>query len=48
MRGIKKTNYMKEFIKLLFKTNRTPDFTYPVIRLILPADDRERGNYGLK
>lgn len=48
MRGIKKTNYVKEFIRLLFKANRTPDFTYSIIRLILPAEDRERGNYGLK
>jgi hypothetical protein len=48
MRGAKKTNYVKDFLKLLFKNNRSPDFTYSIIRLILPADDRERGSYGLK
>lgn len=48
MRGIKKTNYAKEFIKLLFKSNRSPAFTYPIIRLLLPSEDKDRGNYGLK
>lgn len=48
MRGVKKSLYAKEFIKLLFKSNRSPSFTYSVIRLLLPADDKQRGNYGLK
>ncbi len=48
MRGVKKSNYVKEFIKIIFKSNRKPEFTYSIIRLILPSDDRERGNYGLK
>jgi len=32
----------------LFKADRSPSFVYPIIRLILPSDDRDRGNYGLK
>ena len=48
MRGVKKSNYIKEFLKILFKADRTPSFVYPILRLILPGDDRERGNYGLK
>jgi DNA ligase 4 len=48
MRGVKKSNYVKEFLKVLFKADRTPAFVYPIIRLMLPSDDRARGNYGLK
>ena len=33
---------------MLFKHNRKPEFTYSILRLLLPADDRERGNYGVK
>jgi hypothetical protein len=35
-------------VKVIFKNNRKPEFTYSVLRLILPAEDRERGNYGVK
>lgn len=48
LRSRKKTDYLKAFVKILFKNNRRPDFTYSVLRLILPAEDRERGNYGVK
>jgi DNA ligase-4 len=48
MRGIKKTNYAKQFVSLVFKSNRKVDFTYPILRLLMPNDDRDRGNYGLK
>lgn len=48
MRGVKKSNYVKEFLKILFKADRNPAFVYPIIRLLLPSDDKDRGNYGLK
>jgi DNA ligase-4 len=48
LRSRKKSDYLKMFVKILFKNNRKPDFTYSVLRLILPAEDRERGNYGVK
>jgi hypothetical protein len=48
MRGVKKTNYAKEFLKIIFKCDRSPSFLYPIIRLLLPSDDKDRGNYGLK
>ena len=48
LRGKKKSDYIRNFLKMLFKHNRKPEFTYSILRLILPADDRERGNYGVK
>ncbi len=48
MRGIKKSNYAKEFLKIIFKSDRSPSFIYPILRLLLPSDDKDRGNYGLK
>ena len=48
LRGKKKTEYLRNFLKVLFKNNRKPEFTYSVMRLLLPAEDRERGNYGVK
>lgn len=48
LRGRKKFDYLKSFLKVVFKANRKPDFTYSVLRLLLPAEDRERGNYGVK
>lgn len=48
MRGVKKSTYVKEFLKILFKADRSPSFVYPIMRLMLPADDRDRGNYGLR
>ena len=48
MRGVKKSNYVKEFLKILFRADRSPAFVYPILRLMLPSDDRDRGNYGLK
>ena len=32
----------------MFRLDRSPAFVYSVLRLLLPAEDRERGNYGLK
>jgi DNA ligase 4 len=48
MRGVKKSNYAKLFLKILFKADRNPEFVYPIVRLLLPGDDKDRGNYGLK
>ena len=33
---------------LFKKNNRNPDYIYGIIRLLLPNDDKKRGNYGLK
>jgi DNA ligase-4 len=48
LRGVKKANYAKMFLGIIFKNNRSPDFAYSIIRLMLPNDDKDRGNYGLK
>lgn len=33
---------------MLIKDNRKPAFTYNILRLLLPSEDRDRGNYGIK
>lgn len=48
LRSRKRSDYLKSFLKLLFRNNRNPEFTYSILRLLLPAEDRERGNYGVK
>jgi DNA ligase-4 len=48
LRGVKKSAYVKEFLKTIFKKSRKPLFTFSIIRLLLPGDDKDRGNYGLK
>lgn len=48
LRGGKKSRYVVQFLKVLFDRNRTPCFTYSILRLILPAEDTDRGNYGIK
>ena len=47
-RGGLKSRLTKKFITLLFKKNRRYQFTYSILRLILPSEDKDRGNYGLK
>ena len=47
-RGGIKSKLIKKFITILFKRNRKWQFTYSIMRLILPEDDKDRGNYGLK
>lgn len=47
-RGGKKSKMIKGFLTLLFKKNRKPQFTHSILRLIIPEDDKARGNYGLK
>eukprot|EP00919_Chromeraceae_sp_WS-2016_P022205 GHVR01052812.1.p1 GENE.GHVR01052812.1~~GHVR01052812.1.p1 ORF type:complete len:147 (+),score=0.97 GHVR01052812.1:1272-1712(+) len=47
-RGQRKSLYVREFLKTIFKNNRNPKFTYSILRLILPNDDKKRGNYGVK
>jgi DNA ligase-4 len=48
LRGVKKSHYLREFLKIIFKSSREPPFIYSLLRILLPADDRDRGNYGLK
>jgi len=36
------------FQEFLFKANRKPQFTYSVLRLLLPSLDKERSTYGMK
>jgi DNA ligase 4 len=47
-RGGLKSKLLKKFITMTFKNNRNPDFTFSILRLILPNSDKERSNYGLK
>jgi DNA ligase-4 len=47
-KGRDKSKLIRTFIGLLFKDDRRQAFTYSIIRLLLPAEDRERGNYGVK
>lgn len=48
VKGNNKSKLTRYFINLLFQKNRKPEFTYGILRLLLPAEDRERGNYGIK
>lgn len=47
-KGKEKTKLAKTFIGLLFKDNRKPEFTYNILRLLFPMEDRDRGSYGIK
>jgi DNA ligase-4 len=47
-RGGLKSKLIKKFLTILFKKNRRHQFTYSILRLIVPDDDKDRGNYGLK
>jgi DNA ligase-4 len=47
-RGGLKSRLIKKFITTLFKKNRNYQFTYSILRLIIPNQDKDRGNYGLK
>jgi DNA ligase-4 len=48
LRGVKKGKFLREFLKTIFQASRQPAFVYSIIRLLLPSEDRDRGNYGLK
>lgn len=47
-RGGLKSRLIKKFLTTLFKMNRKWNFTFSIMRLIVPNDDKDRGNYGLK
>jgi hypothetical protein len=47
-RGGGKGRLIKKFITTLFKKNRKYQYTFSILRLIIPAEDKLRGNYGLK
>jgi DNA ligase-4 len=47
-RGGIKSKLIKKFITILFKRNRKWQFTFSILRLIIPDEDKDRGNYGLK
>ena len=47
-RGSQKSRLIKKFLTMVFQLNRNPFFVFSVLRLIIPNEDKERGNYGLK
>jgi len=47
-RGGSKGRLIKKFITTLFKKNRKYQYTFSILRLIIPGEDKVRGNYGLK
>lgn len=47
-KGTAKTKLARTFVSMLFRDNRKPSFTYNILRLLLPAEDRDRGTYGIK
>ena len=48
VRGRDKSKFIKTFTAHLFRTHRNHSYVYGILRLILPGEDRERGNYGAK